>query len=96
MTTLDDVRRSYRAAFLRYLARGDEAPLHSGYELGRAAVAGGINVLQLAHVHHEILIEALESTREADVTAVATAASEFLLEVLAPYDMTQRGFRESG
>jgi hypothetical protein len=29
-----------------------------------------------------------------DVTSVATAASEFFLEVLATYDMTQRGFSD--
>lgn len=38
MTGLADVRRDYRAAFLRYLPRRDEAALHAGYELGRAAV----------------------------------------------------------
>ena len=37
---------------------------------------------------------ALADTRPDDLTRVATAASEFLLEVLATYDMAQRRFRE--
>ena len=35
MTGADGVQRSYRAAFLRYLARHEESGLHAGYEIGR-------------------------------------------------------------
>ena len=94
MSHLDDLTRDYRAAFLRYLPRRDEAARNSGYELGRSAVAEGISILELARLHHEVLLEVLRDTRAEDLTAVATAASEFLLEVLATYDMTQRGLRE--
>ena len=48
MTRLEDLHRDYRAAFLRYLPRRDEAALHSGYELGRSAVAEGVSLLELA------------------------------------------------
>ena len=94
MSDLDDLTRDYRAAFLRYLPRRDEAARNSGYELGRSAVAEGISILELARLHHEVLLEVLRDTRAEDLTDVATAASEFLLEVLATYDMTQRGLRE--
>lgn len=96
MSALDDLTRDYRAAFLRYLPRRDEAARNSGYELGRSAVAEGISILELARLHHEVLLEVLRDTRAEDLTDVATAASEFLLEVLATYDMTQRGLRERG
>lgn len=94
MSDLDDLARDYRAAFLRYLPRRDETARNSGYELGRSAVAEGISILELARLHHEVLLEVLRDTRAEDLTDVATAASEFLLEVLATYDMTQRGLRE--
>lgn len=94
MSDLDDLTRDYRAAFLRYLPRRDEAARNSGYELGRSAVTEGISILELARLHHEVLLEVLRDTRAEDLTDVATAASEFLLEVLATYDMTQRGLRE--
>jgi hypothetical protein len=85
-----ELRRDYAAAFLRYLARREEASLHAGYKLGRAAVENHLSLLQLAQVHHDILLEALQENSREDVSAVATAASEFFLEVLATFDMTQR------
>ena len=90
MTALDDLRRNYRAAFLRYLPRRDEAPLRVGYEIGRSAVVDGLSILDLAQVHHDVFLEVLQSTRAEDLAAVAAAASEFQLEVLATYDMTRR------
>ncbi len=94
MTALDGLARDYRAAFLRYLPRRDESALNSGYQLGRSAVADGISILELARVHHEILLEVLRDTPSEDLTRVATAASEFFLDVLATSDMAQRAFRE--
>jgi hypothetical protein len=90
MTPLDGLTRDYRVAFLRYLPRREEAALSRGYELGRAAVTGGVSVLELARIHHLVLLEALQETPPEDVGQVATAASEFFLEVLATVDMTQR------
>ena len=93
MNGLADVRRDYRAAFLRYLPRGDEAALHAGYEIGRAAVEDGLSILDLAQLHHEVFLEVLQDTRTEDLDGVAGAASEFLVEVLATFDMAQRGLR---
>ena len=90
MTTLDDVRQNYRAAFLCYLPRREEAPLHLGYKIGRSAVVDGLSLLDVAQIHHAVFLEVLRDTRSEDLTTVATAASEFLVEVLATYDMTQR------
>lgn len=93
MTDLTDLAADYRVAFLRYLPRREEAALATGYELGRASVGSGISVLDLARIHHEVLREVLEDTPVGDLADVATAASNFFLEVLAAYDMAQRGFR---
>jgi hypothetical protein len=92
MSALDALRRDYRAAFLHYLPRREEAALHRGYELGRAAVADGLSLLDLARVHHDVLVEELRQTPTGEVAELATAASEFLVEVLATSDMTQRGY----
>ncbi|MFC8504331.1 phosphatase RsbU N-terminal domain-containing protein [Pedococcus sp. NPDC057267] len=82
--------RDYRAAFLRYLPRRSEAALAAGYDLGHRAVEDGVSVLDLAHVHHAVLTEVLEQSPGGDVRGIATAASEFLLEVLATVDLVQR------
>jgi len=90
MTAADRLRLDYRAAFLRYLPRRDEAPLHAGYEIGRSALVNGLSILDLAQVHHEVLLEVLRDLDLKDLDTVATAASEFLVEVLASYEMAQR------
>jgi hypothetical protein len=94
MTGLEALTRDYRVAFLQYLPRREEAALSRGYELGRTAVSDGVSILELAHIHHDVLLEALRETPPEELTQVATAASEFFLEVLATVDMTQRGLRE--
>jgi hypothetical protein len=92
VTALDDLARDYRVAFLHYLPRHEEAALARGYELGRSAVTQGLSILELARVHHEVFLEVLRETTPEDLSDVATAASEFFLEVLATFDMAQRGF----
>jgi hypothetical protein len=94
MTGLEDLTRDYRVAFLQYLPRREEAALARGYELGRLAVTEGRSILELARIHHEILLEVLRETPPDEVGQVATAASEFFLEVLATFDMAQRSFLE--
>jgi hypothetical protein len=92
MTGLEGLTRDYRVAFLQYLPRREEAALNRGYQLGRAAVTEGVSILELAQIHHAVLLEALRETPAEDLPQVATAASEFFLEVLATFDMAQRGF----
>ncbi len=92
MTGVHDLERNYRAAFLRYLPSQDEAALHVGYQIGRAAVSDGVSILELAQVHHEILLEVLTDTPTDDLARVAAAASDFFLQVLATYDLTQRAY----
>jgi len=90
----DGVQRSYRVAFLRYLARHEESGLHAGYEIGRASLEEDLSLLELVRVHHDVLIDVLRDTPADEVPDVAAAASYFLLEVLSSYDMVQRGLRD--
>jgi hypothetical protein len=91
MTARETLLRDYRAAFLRYLSRQEESALDSGYRLGRAALAGGRSLLEVVQVHHEVLTEVLRDSPGDDVAVVARSASDFLVEVLASYDMARRG-----
>ncbi len=90
MNRVEALRRDYRVALLRYLPRREESALAQGYDIGRAAVADGVSVLHLAHVHHAVLLEVLVSAPHEDLPQVAEAASEFLLEALAPFDLARR------
>jgi hypothetical protein len=90
----EDLTLDYRAALLRYLPRREEAARAAGYEIGRQAVAAGTSLLELARIHHEVMVLVMEETDASEVHEVARRAGEFFLEVLAPYDMTQRGLLE--
>jgi len=95
VTTLDPLQRSYRTAFLRYLGRHEEPARLAGYELGRAALAADVGLLDVVRMHHDVLIEVLRDSPAAEHLEISAAAAEFLLEVLSPYDMAQRGFPRS-
>jgi hypothetical protein len=82
--------RDYRAAFLRYLSRHEESSLNAGYQLGRGALAAEQSLLDVVRVHHDVLIDVLRDSPADEVPEVAGAASDFLIEVLASYDMARR------
>jgi Phosphoserine phosphatase RsbU, N-terminal domain len=90
VTTIADLHRDHRAAFLRHLGRREESALAAGYQLGRSALAADISLLEVVRVHHDVLLEVLRDTPTDEVPAVAQAASDFLLELVASYDMSQR------
>ena len=84
-----DLRRDYRAAFLRYLARREESALTAGWTLGRRALGAGLSLLEVVRVHHDVLTEVLRDSSPDELSGVARAASDFLVEVLATYDMAR-------
>jgi len=89
-------RNAYRTALERHLSERGETTLHAAYELGREAVAAGLGVLDVAVVHHDLLHQSLAAADDPpSLRATAAAAGDFLLEVLATYEMVQRGFREA-
>ncbi len=88
-------RRDYAPAFLQYLSERGERGLEAAYELGRRAIREQLSVLDLARIHHAMLLEVLRTHRTPDeLENIAQAASEFLVEALAVFEMTQRGFAE--
>ena len=95
-TDLAALERDYRIAFLRYLPRHDEAALTAGYALGRSAIVAGVNLLDLAFVHHRVLGDVVSSTAVAEQTGVIEAAGTFFAEVVAAYEMAQRGHLDRG
>ena len=87
--------RDYAPALLQYLTQGGEPGRTSAYELGRRAIAEQLSILDLARIHHSVLLEVLKTHRTApELEQIAQAASEFLVEALAVFEMTHRGFNE--
>jgi Phosphoserine phosphatase RsbU, N-terminal domain/ANTAR domain len=88
-------RRDYAPVFLQYLSERGERGLQAAYELGRRAIGEQLSVLDLARIHHGMVLEVLKTHRSAqELEHIAQAASEFLVEALAVFEMTQRGFTE--
>ena len=92
MTATESLARDYRAAFLRYLPSRDEAALTAGYQIGRSAVSDDLTILDLVHVHHEVLRDVLGSSGPDELGDVTVTAADFLGEVLATYEMARRGY----
>ena len=96
----DDVerlRRDYTPVFLQYLTRRDEAGLRSAYELGRDAMQRSVGLLEVVRIHNEAYLEVVATLREVDeAQELARSASAFLLELVAAFEMAQRGFMDLG
>ncbi len=89
-------RHAYRRAFESYVRERSESTLRIAYELGRDAVMRGLGVLDLAHVHHDALLAAVqERDVRDDVLDVTGAGGDFFVESLSAFEMVQRGFREA-
>jgi hypothetical protein len=89
------LRLDYRAAFVGYLSRRGEQQLSSAYELGRAAIAARLGLLDLVQIHNAVTLDLLRSAPDgAERVDVAEAAALFLVEVLASVDMAHRGYLE--
>src|SRR4029453_9365923 len=96
MDRLHRLHQDYAAAFLGYLAGRDGAGLRAAYELGRNAVADPVGLLNLVHVHHEVLVDVLRTARgPEEVQDVGDAAAAFLIDALTSFQMTQRGYLET-
>lgn len=88
---LTTLRRNYAPAFLAHLTRHDEATLRSAYELGREAMAAGLGVLDIVDVHHSVLSHVVLSVRDLEeLPDLLHAATTFLAESLAPFEMSRR------
>jgi hypothetical protein len=92
VNALERLRRNYRVAFLRYLPTRDEAALDAGYQIGRSAVVDGLTILDLVQVHHDVLREVLRTGSPEGLDGLTATAADFLVEVLATYEMTRRGY----
>ncbi|GAB3876230.1 phosphatase RsbU N-terminal domain-containing protein [Terrabacter terrigena] len=90
-TVLGDLTQDYRTTLLRFLPHHDEGARATAYELGRRAVAAEISLLEVCRLHHQATLEVLRDTAPDEVVDILEGATELLLEVLAAYDMTQRG-----
>lgn len=87
---LERLRRNYTPAFLAHLARHSETGLRSAYELGRSAMVDQISALDLVQIHHAAFLDVALTIKDLDeLPDLVNAAATFLVEALAPFEMTR-------
>jgi len=72
----------------------DERRLHRSYELGRAALADGVTLLDLVRTHHAAFGQVVTNIDAGTQACAVDAVASFLIEALAPYEMARRGYLE--
>lgn len=94
---ITNLAKEYRVVLNDFLAGGGETALESAYMLGRQALDQGISVLDIAAVHHQVLVTMMRRPNEPinQETQLVRQARKFLVECLSPFEMAQRGFRDS-
>ncbi len=94
--TLVDIQEQYAVGLSDYLAGKGEGALQQAYELGRNAIVEGYSFLDLLKIHEETIGAFLEDSGQASQSVeMMTSATQFLAEVLSPFEMTHRGFRDA-
>jgi light-regulated signal transduction histidine kinase (bacteriophytochrome) len=89
------LRGEYLAGQQAYFADRGEPSLSRAYEIGRRALKEGLGVLDVAAMHEQALAIHLASTPETERRGAASAAGDFFRELLSPFEMAFRGYREA-
>lgn len=93
-TTLH-MREEYASALQEYIIAPGEEALQRAYEIGRDAIALRLGALDIAWIHQEVLPDVFAQCNTPDDDLLWSRASTFLLESLAAFEMTHRGFLET-
>src|SRR6266850_3417636 len=93
---LENFEEEYRSALCGYADGGGELALGRAYELGRRALEEQVSVVELASLHHQVLIDLIRtSENEQHKEQLLRSGAEFLSECVSPYEMAHRGFQDA-
>ncbi len=88
--------RRYQAALLGYLRRGSASGLNSAQGMGQEALNVGLQTLDLAKLHEQILVsEVLPCCMASKRTALIKQAGAFFAVAITPLEKAHRSFREN-
>ncbi len=90
----NELRDQYRAALGDYVSTGGEDSLERAYAIGRAALNDGLDLFQVAALHHDAM-QTLLSDPSGKTLPTVKASEIFFTECLSPFEMALRGFREA-
>jgi signal transduction histidine kinase len=88
--------RHYQTALLAYLKKKQRAPLKLGNGMGQEALAAGLQTLDMAKLHEQILLTQLLPGRSAGARAsIIKQAGTFFAEAIIPIEILRPGAREA-
>ena len=88
------IKKQLADGLKEYLINENEQALAEAYELGRNSLIEGIGELDLIIIYHEVISEMQSNGNIFDSNHKFDLAATFLTDVLAPYEIRQRGYRE--
>jgi len=90
-----DLDPEFVSAITLHLDQGSEASLSLAYDLGRKALARGLGILDVFYLYDTAQRELVLSAAAEDRERVAASVASFFRELLSPFEMGFRGYRES-
>ena len=87
--------QEYAAAIAAHLRQENETSLSHAYDLGRKALAQGFGILEMFSMYEAVYKELVLSAPLQDQARIAIAVGNFFRELLSPYEMSFRGYREA-
>jgi len=94
--TVQLLGEDYAAALRQFLCDPDEPALERAHQIGRAALASGCGVLEMATAHSRVVGQVLKTPApEFERRQILDAVEKFFIEALAPFEMAHRGFWEA-
>jgi two-component system NtrC family sensor kinase len=92
---LSELDTDFSSALAAHLREQSEDSLSCAYELGRSALARGFGILDMLSLYDAAQKELVLAAPDADQSRVALAVSGFFRELLSPFEMSFRGYREA-
>jgi len=92
---VSDVDPDYASAIAAHLDDQSEASLSHAYELGRGGLARGMGILEMFALYQAINAELVLSAPHEEQPRLAAAVGDFFRELLSPYEMSFRGYRDT-
>ena len=80
----------YHSALQKFLSQGPRASLHKARELGRRAIALGLETLDMARLHEDTLIALIVNCPVGTREGLVARAGSFFAEAITPIEDTHR------
>ena len=85
----------YARALAAHLQQESESSLSDAYDLGRRALGQGLGILDLLEMYETMIKQLVLSAPATEQAALMSGVGNFFRELLSPYEMSFRGYREA-